>query len=168
MHRLSWTTVFAVALSSSPAIAGPYTTLPLQKPTPGAADRFGFSAAAVGGFVLVGAPGENKGRGAAYLFNGRTGALVREFRRSDGQRDDQFAFSLSTDASYDVKVLSATGSPVNTVGSRAAGAGDVHLVWNGKDNQGRSVPAGTYILQVRATTSNGEAVRVVQPFALFR
>ena len=34
--------------------------------------------------------------------------------------------------------------------------------------QGRSVPAGTYILQVRATTSNGEAVRVVQPFALFR
>jgi len=78
------------------------------------------------------------------------------------------AFTLSADATYEVRVLSATGRHVGTVATRAAGAGDVRTVWNGKDAAGRSVPAGTYVVQVRAFGPDGESVRVIQPFAVLR
>lgn len=80
----------------------------------------------------------------------------------------QLDFTLSTAAHCDVKVLGADGRTVSTVTSRAGLSGDVHLVWNGKDVAGRSVPAGTYLMQIRAVTPDGEAVRVIQPFALVR
>jgi len=60
------------------------------------------------------------------------------------------------------------GRAVGTVASRAGLTGDVHLVWTGKDGAGRSVPAGTYLMQIRAIGSDGEVVRVIQPFALVR
>ncbi len=77
-------------------------------------------------------------------------------------------FTLSGDATYEVKILSATGQSLGTIASRAAGAGDVHLIWNGKDSAGRSVPAGTYIIQVRAVGPDGDAIRAIQPFAVLR
>lgn len=77
-------------------------------------------------------------------------------------------FTLSTLAQCEVKVLGADGRPVGLVTSRAGMSGNVHLVWNGKDAAGRSVPAGTYLMQIRAVTDDGEAVRVIQPFALVR
>jgi hypothetical protein len=80
----------------------------------------------------------------------------------------QISFSLSSDATYEVKVLSATGQSLGTIATRAAPAGDVRLVWNGKDSAGRSVAAGTYIVQIRATGSDGESVKFIQPFAVFR
>lgn len=91
--------------------------------------------------------------------------------RSAGGRSagtTRIAFTLSSDATYDVKVLGADGRPIGTVASRAATAGDVSLVWNGKDAAGRSVPAGTYLVQIRALGSDGEVVRAIQPFALVR
>jgi hypothetical protein len=80
----------------------------------------------------------------------------------------QVDFTISAAAQCEVKVLGADGRAVSTVASRAGLSGDVHLVWNGKDSSGRSVPAGTYLMQIRAVTSEGEAVRVIQPFALVR
>ncbi len=77
-------------------------------------------------------------------------------------------FTLSNAATCNVTVLGADGRRVSTVTSRAADAGDVHLVWNGRDGNGRSVPAGTYLMQIRAIGSDGEVVRVIQPFALVR
>jgi subtilisin family serine protease len=77
-------------------------------------------------------------------------------------------FTLSGDATYEVKILSATGGTVGTVASRAASAGDQRLIWNGKDAAGRSVAAGTYLVQVRAISPDGEVVRVIQPFAVLR
>lgn len=91
--------------------------------------------------------------------------------RTSGSRASgaaNISFTISADASYDVNVLSASGKVMATVGSRAASAGSVRLVWNGRDSSGRSLPAGTYLVQVRARTSDGEAVRVIQPFALVR
>ena len=43
-------------------------------------DGFGFAIAASNNRVLVGAPGENGGRGAAYLYDSVTGALLRTFQ----------------------------------------------------------------------------------------
>lgn len=80
----------------------------------------------------------------------------------------QIGFTLSTPAQCVVQVLTADGRQVSTVTSRSGVTGDVQVVWNGRDAGGRSVPAGTYLLQVRATTADGEAVRVIQPFALVR
>ena len=94
------------------------------------------------------------------------GVSVQPLGRASGS--SRIGFTLSGDATYEVKVLSATGAAVGTVATRAAGAGDVQVVWNGKDAAGRSVPAGTYIVQIRAIGSDGETVKAIQPFAVFR
>jgi len=91
--------------------------------------------------------------------------------RSTGGRASgaaSISFTMTTDATYDVTVLTSAGKVMSSVASRAASAGDVRLVWNGRDSAGRSLPAGTYLIQVRAQTADGEAVRVIQPFALVR
>lgn len=80
----------------------------------------------------------------------------------------QLDFTLSSSAHCEVRVLAADGRSMGTVTSRAGLAGDVHLVWPGKDGAGRSVPAGTYLMQIRAIGSDGEVVRVIQPFSLVR
>jgi len=80
----------------------------------------------------------------------------------------QVDFTVSTAAHCEVRVLGVDGRAVGTVASRAGLTGDVHLVWTGKDGAGRSVPAGTYLMQIRAIGSDGEVVRVIQPFALVR
>jgi hypothetical protein len=77
-------------------------------------------------------------------------------------------FTLSGDATYTVNVLSAAGKQIGTVATRAAAAGDVHLVWNGKDSSGKSVPAGTYIVQVRATGPDNDTVKAIVPFVVIR
>lgn len=80
----------------------------------------------------------------------------------------QVSFTLSSTAAYEVRVLGVDGRPVGVVSSRAAATGDVQLVWIGKDNAGRNVPAGTYLVQIRAIDDDGDVVRVIQPFSLVR
>jgi hypothetical protein len=75
---------------------------------------------------------------------------------------------MAGDATYEVKILGSDGRPVANVATRAAAAGDQRMVWSGKDAAGRSVPAGAYLVQVRAATADGGSVRVVQPFMLVR
>src|SRR5262249_1143886 len=75
---------------------------------------------------------------------------------------------LTGHPAYDVKIMSATGANITTVASQDVAAGDVRLVWNGKDQANRAVPAGTYIVQIRATGPDGESVKVIQPFAMLR
>ena len=91
---------------------------------------------------------------------------VQPLGRASGT--NRIGFTLSGDATYDVKIMSATGAQVGTVATRSASAGDVQVLWNGKDGAGRSVPAGTYIVQIRATGTDGETVKAIQPFAVLR
>ena len=53
-------------------------TLPSPDPRDGSF-TFGKAIAAVGNDVLIGAPFADSGRGAAYLFDGNTGLLIRKF-----------------------------------------------------------------------------------------
>jgi flagellar hook assembly protein FlgD len=86
-----------------------------------------------------------------------------------GSGTSVIGFSLMGDATYEVTVLSSAGHTVTNVATRAAaGSGDVSLIWNGRDNSGKSVAAGTYLVQVRATTTDGESVRAIQPFTVVR
>jgi FG-GAP repeat len=86
--------VCILGLSNS-AAAAPYEVVPLSRPVVGAHDRFGAAVGVVGSLVIVGAPGADDGKGAVYLFDARTGELVREMRREDGIADDRFGEAVS-------------------------------------------------------------------------
>lgn len=90
---------------------------------------------------------------------------VQPSRAAGGSR---IGFTMTADATYEVKVLSGVGSTVSTLTSRAASAGDVNLYWNGKDAGGKSVASGNYLVQIRAATADGESVKVIYPFAIVR
>jgi hypothetical protein len=89
-------------------------------------------------------------------------------RQSGSRSVSTIGFTLTGDANYVAKVVSGTGSPVANIGSRAAGAGDVNLVWNGKDATGKNVASGTYLVQIKATGTAGDTVTVIYPFSIVR
>jgi hypothetical protein len=83
--------------------------------------EFGFSVAASGSTVIVGAWSETVGTnsiaGRVYAFNGATGALMGRFVSPNSQFDGQFGFSVAL--SGGTLVVGARGEAVG--GSRAAG-----------------------------------------------
>ena len=67
-------------------------------PTPEEYDYFGDSVAAVGNNILITASGDNTGAfdvGAAYLFDGITGNLLRTFTNPTPATDDRFGDSVA-------------------------------------------------------------------------
>jgi outer membrane protein assembly factor BamB len=91
-----------------------------QKPTPAAGDWFGISVAAVGENVLVGALGDDTGAhdaGAAYLFDGKTGELLRTYQNPTPAEDDWFGGAV---AGVGENVL--VGAPLDDAGAKDAGA----------------------------------------------
>jgi len=84
-----------VILCLTPSPAAPLV-VPLHKPAPAAFDRFGFSVAFVGHDALVGAPfddGGGENAGAAYVFDGTTGDLIRTLVNRDS--GSQFGWSVA-------------------------------------------------------------------------
>ena len=72
--------------------------LALLNPTPTAEDQFGYCVAAVGNDILVGARLDDTGAtnaGAAYLFDGSTGALLATILNPTPNVNDQFGFSVA-------------------------------------------------------------------------
>jgi len=91
-----------------------------QNPTPASNDWFGYSVAAVGSNVLVGAPYDSTGAshtGAAYLFNSASGALLRTFLNPTPAASDYFGASV---AAVGNNVL--VGAPNDNTGATDAGA----------------------------------------------
>ena len=91
-----------------------------QKPTPDAGDYLGWSVAAMGQNVLVGAVGDDTGAsyaGAAYLFNGASGALLRTFQKPTPHASDDFGDSV---AAVGQNVL--VGAKYDDTGTTDAGA----------------------------------------------
>ena len=80
----------------------------------------------------------------------------------------QISFTTSSDAQCEVKILNASGSVIGTIANRAVSAGDVKVVWNGRDGAGRSVPIGMYFAQIRSVGSDGDVVKAIQPFAVVK
>jgi hypothetical protein len=91
-----------------------------KNPSPGADDWFGATVAAVGDQVLIGAFLDDAGAkdsGAAYLFDSKTGALLRTFRRTTPAADDWFGVSLAS-----LNGQAAIGAPLDDAGGNDAGA----------------------------------------------
>ncbi|MBN2474997.1 MAG: tandem-95 repeat protein [Pirellulales bacterium] len=69
-----------------------------QKPTPAAGDWFGYSVAAAGDNVLVGAYRDDTGApdaGAAYLFDAADGRLLQTFLNPTPEANDWFGYSVA-------------------------------------------------------------------------
>lgn len=106
-------------------------TLPNPDPADNSA-TFGKAIAAVGNDILIGAPFADRGRGAAYLFDGNTGSLIRKFSNpnqpdSNLYTNDGFGGSLAVTgsdiligaSSYEsqgavYRFNSTTGNPIET------------------------------------------------------
>jgi FG-GAP repeat len=91
-----------------------------QSPNPAAGDWFGLAVAAVGNNVLVGALGDDAeihDGGAAFLFDGATGALLRTFRKPNPTEADWFGGAV---AAMGNNVL--IGAPLDHASGKEAGA----------------------------------------------
>ena len=75
----------------------------------------------------------------------------------------QITYTLATDTSVELRVYNALGQAVRTLlrQHRAAGTHQIH--WDGKDDQGRALASGTYLLIMRA-----DAVRQTTKMLLLR
>jgi hypothetical protein len=91
-----------------------------HQPKPQADDWFGVSLAAVGDNVLVGAFLDNTGAaaaGAAYLFDSKTGALIRALQKPKPAANEEFGISVA--ALGNTVII---GAPGDSTGDKSAGA----------------------------------------------
>lgn len=79
------------------------------------------------------------------------------------------SYALSDNASTKVRILSATGKAVQTLqAGEATSRGVTNLTWNGRDGAGIAVPAGSYLVEITATSEDGQIARAVQPIVITR
>ncbi|MEN6521412.1 MAG: FlgD immunoglobulin-like domain containing protein [Armatimonadota bacterium] len=79
------------------------------------------------------------------------------------------SYNLSADASTDVRIKSTSGRMVRSLAKgRGVTRGINNLTWNYRDETGEAVPAGSYMLEVVATTQEGEVVKTIRPFLVAR
>jgi len=79
-------------------------------------------------------------------------------------------FHLTAPAAVTAEVLNASGKPVaqlNPFGGRAV-EGTQSMIWRGTDDSGIALPAGAYLLQLRATDEDGRQTRMNIPLVLTR
>lgn len=78
-------------------------------------------------------------------------------------------YTLSTDATTSVRILSGAGKEVFTISrGRSVSAGQRTDTWNLRDRANRAVAPGTYQVEILAETANGERVRRVVPVNITR
>ncbi|MEI8281148.1 MAG: FlgD immunoglobulin-like domain containing protein [Armatimonadota bacterium] len=78
-------------------------------------------------------------------------------------------YTLGSDATTTVRILSSNGREVMVVGSgRADKAGQNEVVWNLRDQANRAVAPGTYRAEIVAEGADGERVRKITPIIVIR
>ena len=78
-------------------------------------------------------------------------------------------YTLGSDATTTVRILSSNGREVMIIGSgRADKAGQNEVVWNLRDQANRSVAPGTYRAEIVAEGQDGERVRKITPIIVTR
>ncbi len=79
------------------------------------------------------------------------------------------AYTLSSDATTSVRILSASGKEVYTASrGRADRSGENSVVWNLRNNANQSVAPGAYRVEIVAETAAGERIRKVIPVNVIR
>lgn len=77
----------------------------------------------------------------------------------DGSTSTALEFNLPLAAeSTQVSIVDGSGKTVRTATLGSRSAGDNSFVWDGRDNNGAVLPAGTYTFTVNATAANGASL----------
>ncbi len=78
-------------------------------------------------------------------------------------------YTLTADAAVTVRVLNSSGKEVySAVRNRAESAGVNFVSWAKRDNAGRNVAPGNYIVEVLAENAEGQRFRVTRPVIVIR
>lgn len=78
-------------------------------------------------------------------------------------------YTLSADAQVQAEVLSALGKPVRILQSGAPSRAGIQSVsWDGRDAGGVAVPAGAYLLRIRAQSEDGSSSQAILPMVVTR
>ncbi len=80
----------------------------------------------------------------------------------------RLSFNATQAADVEVEVQSFGGRTVRRLQTRASGVGETGVVWDGRDGQGATLPAGAYILVLTARDETGATVRQAVPFVSVR
>ena len=79
------------------------------------------------------------------------------------------SYDLTGAADMSIDIIGGTGRHLRQlISGRAASVGTNQVAWDLKDDQGRALPAGTYLIQVSARTSEGETARMIVPHPITR
>ena len=62
----------------------------------------------------------------------------------------QISYALAADSAVELRVYNALGQKVRTLVRQYRAAGTYRLNWHGRDDQGRDLSSGTYLLVMRA------------------
>jgi hypothetical protein len=87
--------------------------------------------------------------------------------RSGGSRASSvfdIGYTVSQDVRVEASILGFNGQVISVVSpTRAVTSGDNHVVWNGRTSRGDVVPAGAYLLELKAITTDNEVTREIRP-----
>jgi len=95
----------------------------------------GAAIGAASGAVIGGVIGNNVGNGKNTAFN------------STSQQSIATNFELELPSSICIKIYDATGRLIKTLTDNKMQQGSYQLQWDSKDEVGKAVPAGIYVLQ---------------------
>jgi hypothetical protein len=106
---------------------------------------------------------EDRVRGSLRIMN----VVARPTRAAGGSV--QIGFDLSAGATVTTDIRGADGRTIRRLSAgRAASAGTNTLLWDMKNDQAISVPAGSYIVQITAHTPEGDTARAIAPVLVLR
>lgn len=80
----------------------------------------------------------------------------------------QISFGLNTDATTSVEVMSVSGQLIRMLSASTVSKGSNTVTWDGRDQAGVSVPAGAYLVKVRAAAEDGNSSQAMSPFVVVR
>jgi hypothetical protein len=88
-----------------------------------------------------------------------TEVLAKPARAAKGTT---ISFGMTREANVEVRITSLNGRAIRRIaGGETRARGVNQVVWDGRDDAGRTVPAGAYVVEVRAASADGQKVRAV-------
>jgi hypothetical protein len=93
--------------------------------------------------------------------------LGRSVGRSAGVA---ISYTLSASADVEVRIVGSNGATVRRLAGRSSRAAGLNqATWDQKNDAGVSMPAGAYIVEIRASSPDGrQSVRAAQPILVVR
>jgi hypothetical protein len=118
----------------------------------------------------------NSGQGGARQFRiavrerGGASLQIMGFNQSRTANGIRMACTLSADANVDVQIRNIAGRVVKRVwAGREVAAGDIEILWTGRDQRGLAVPNGPYIVEIIARSpEDGEQTGIIRPVHYYR